>query len=76
METPIQVNRYGTIVWETTEMDSIRKEHCMCHHCAKMKPGQEDHCKIAAAFYEICKAHGTAFILTRCCDWEQRGLNE
>ena len=66
METPIQVERYGKTVWETPFMESQRKEHCMCLHCKKMDPGMEDHCKIAAAFFEICKEHGNAFILTRC----------
>ena len=47
MEKPIKVERYKQWVWETPTMDSKRREHCMCHHCAKMKPGQPDHCKIA-----------------------------
>jgi len=69
MEKPVRVTKYGIEVWETPTMDAIRREHCMCHHCGNMKPGEPDHCKIAAAFYEICKVHGTAFILTRCDEW-------
>jgi hypothetical protein len=72
MEQPVKVMRYNQEVWETPEMDAIRKENCMCHHCSKMKPGQEDHCKIASSFYEICKVNGNAFILTRCASWKSK----
>lgn len=71
MEAPVKVHKYGQDVWETPAMDKIRTEHCMCHHCWKMKPGRPDHCRIAAAFYEICKVHGNAFIMTRCDSWER-----
>ena len=70
MEDPVQVTRYDKEVWCTPAMDMLRKEHCLCLHCAKMKPGQEDHCKIATEFYEICKQHGNAFMMTRCEKWE------
>ena len=66
---PIQVERYGQAVWENPEVEAIRKESCMCLHCGRMKPGQPDHCLIAVSFYEICKVHGTAFILCRCDSW-------
>jgi hypothetical protein len=69
MEKPIFLARYGRLVFETPAMDALRKEHCMCLHCVKMKPGLPDHCEIAAAFYEICKQHGNAFIMTRCDSW-------
>lgn len=75
MENPVKVIRYEQEVWETPTMDGIRRQNCMCHHCGKMKPGEPDHCSIAAAFYEICKVHGTAFILTRCDSWEPKGEN-
>jgi len=69
MEKPVKVKRYDVETWEITDMDALRNEHCMCHHCGRMKPGEPDHCKIAQSFYEICKKHGNAFILTRCADW-------
>lgn len=69
MEAPVKVERYGQEVWETKKMSGLRKEHCMCYHCGSMKPGEVDHCQIAQAFYEICKKHGNAFILTRCGSW-------
>lgn len=69
MEKPVLTEHYGIKVWETPTMDAQRREHCMCHHCANMKPGQPNHCQIAAAFYKICQEHGNAFILTRCDSW-------
>ena len=71
MQEPEKVEKYGQEVWETSVFDSLRNDHCMCHHCGKMKPGEPDHCKIAQKFYEICREHGNAFILTRCKDWEK-----
>jgi hypothetical protein len=65
-QSPILMERYGQKVWELPAWDEARRTHCLCHRCKKMRPGKEDHCKIASSFYEICKAHGTAFILTRC----------
>lgn len=53
-------------------MDLLRKEHCMCLHCGRMKPGEPDHCQIAQSFFEICKQHGNAFIMTRCGPWEPK----
>lgn len=76
MEEPVKVERYGKMVWETPAMDAQRKYHCMCLNCGKMKPGKDDHCKIASAFYEICKEHGNAFILTRCDSWSKNGKEE
>lgn len=73
MEKPVQVERYGQNVWEISEMDKIRKEHCMCHHCGKINiPTGEGKCEIAQKFYEICKQYGNAFILTRCMEWTEK----
>lgn len=64
------VTRYGKEVWENDKFEDQRKENCMCLQCGRMKPSQpEKHCKIASKFFEICKEHGCAFILTRCTDW-------
>jgi hypothetical protein len=63
------VERYGQLVWENEEFEDQRTGNCMCHFCARMKPGDPDHCEIAAAFYAVCKEHGCAFILTRCAKW-------
>lgn len=72
MEQPKRVSKYNKKVWETPTMDFLRKNHCMCHNCDRMKPTEPDHCKIAQSFYAICKEHGTAFILTRCESWKEK----
>jgi len=76
MEQPVLVNRYGKEVFETPTMDQMRKEHCMCLNCGHMKPSEAGHCEIASRFFEICKEHGTAFILTRCDSWLKKGEND
>jgi hypothetical protein len=63
------IERYGKQVWENALFEDQRRGNCMCHQCKRMKPGEPDHCQIASKFYEICKDHGCAFILTRCEDW-------
>ena len=68
MQTPVRVRRYGSMVWETPK-DAERKDDCMCLHCSRMKPDEDDHCSLAAAFYEVCRNGGNAFIMTRCGDW-------
>jgi hypothetical protein len=74
MEKPVYVERYGKLVWETPGMDIMRSEHCMCLHCSRMKIGEPDHCVVASKFFEICKMHGNAFILTRCDSWKEQGV--
>lgn len=72
----IQVERYGKMVWENEVFEAQRKANCMCLCCAKMKPGQLGHCPVASKFYEVCKDHGCAFILTRCESWEPKEGSE
>jgi hypothetical protein len=69
-----QVERYGKQVWENECFEDQRKGNCMCHQCQRMKPDQSDHCPIAAKFYEVCKDHGCAFILTRCEAWTPKEI--
>ena len=70
MEQPKRVERYGKEIMETPAMDTLRREHCMCLHCARMKTFSYEHsCPIAKEYYEICKKYGNAFIMTRCEHW-------
>ena len=71
MEQPQKVERYSTKTWETPAMDTLRREHCMCLHCLKMKPGEPDHCPVAQKLYEVCKNNGMAFMVTRCKHWKE-----
>lgn len=70
MKIPNKVERYGKEVWEMSVMDTLRREYCMCLHCNKMRPLLPENCKIAQSFFELCKKHGNAFIMTRCSEWE------
>ena len=69
---PEQVERYGMLVWENGTAEAVRKEECLCLHCASMRPGSQEHCLVAQQFYEICKTYGTAFVLSRCAGWNER----
>jgi hypothetical protein len=58
--------KYGKKVTEFIEYESQRRLACLCLRCKKLKPAKEDNCPAAQAFFEVCKEHGCAFILTRC----------
>ncbi len=66
------VERYGKKVHENSDMEKQRQSECLCMNCERMKPGKSDHCHIASKFYEVCKEHGNAFILTRCEDYKAK----
>lgn len=66
---PIIASRHGRTVYESA-MDAVRKEKCMCFHCANMKPWSDDHCQLAKKLFKICVEHGMAMMITRCPDWK------
>jgi len=54
-------------VWVNPTTEALRKDECLClNGCARMKPGQPDHCEIAARLYIACIDGKTALIVTRC----------
>lgn len=61
---------FGTTVWTNRSMDNARKAHCLCLNCAKMNPGEPDHCRIAQEGYELCRRNNVTFCMTRCPEWE------
>ena len=65
-QPPVRAHKYGRDVWENPTLEAIRPDECLCLHCVRMKPGQADHCEIAAALYSVCKQHGVAFPVSRC----------
>lgn len=67
--TVLQEEHYGRNVWTNRLMDEARREHCLCLNCARMKPGEPDHCEIAQDLYAVSKTHDTAMMITRCPDW-------
>ena len=58
--------RYEAQVWTDVEADQLRRDHCLCFTCKHCKPGEDDHCTIAAALYQVCKAGDIAAMVTRC----------
>ncbi len=63
---PVQEEHYGQVVWVNPTTEALRRTECLCLNCAKSKPGEPDHCPIAAAGYSLCRANGVAFAMTRC----------
>ena len=68
-EQPVQIERYGRVVWELPTHDGDRREHCLCLNCRTFKPDMDGHCKIAARLYDACKEFGLALFVTRCEGW-------
>lgn len=68
----IREEKYGAWVWSNVNAEAIRKAHCLCLNCDRMKPGEPDHCTKAQKAYELCKEENLAFMVTRCPDWEAK----
>lgn len=67
MTPPELVTKYGTRVWSDTEMDELRKNHCLCLRCGILFI-----CPIATQLYAICKDRNLALMTTRCQHWRQK----
>ncbi len=64
----VQVERYGTVVSEHTEMDALRKRHCLCLNCTRL---HDDTAKCARHVgYAMCRSFDVAFAMTRCKDFD------
>jgi len=61
-----QVEKYGKVVWQHSEMDELRKTQCLCLNCSKMKS-----CSAAKVFYEKCQMQDMALAVTRCPNFIQ-----
>lgn len=59
--TCTQVEKYGAMVWQDQEMDTLRKKRCLCLNCKRL--GQ---CDTASDLLAICKAKNMAMAITRC----------
>lgn len=68
-ENPKRETYYGQEVWVNPMTEPLRKNECLCLNCGNLKPGKEDNCRIAQAFYEICVKENIALIVTRCPIW-------
>jgi hypothetical protein len=52
---------YGKEAWANVELDTLRKNECLCLNCDNMTL-----CDVAKKFYEICKINNMAVAITRC----------
>lgn len=59
-----KVIKYGTEVFQSVDMDELRKTECMCLNCKIIKD-----CLRAESLYDICKEHNIALMVTRCPMW-------
>lgn len=70
---PEQVKRRRMLVWDDAAAKTVRKNECLCHHCASasMRPGTQEDCEIAQQFYKLCATYGTALGLSRYAVWKE-----
>lgn len=66
------VERYGVQTLEDPIGDAIRRERCLCRHCARLQPEQPSNCPSAEVLYALCKTRGMAVSVTRCADFKER----
>jgi len=59
------IEKYGKWVDINTLTEPMRKEQCLCLHCAKLQT-----CKASRQFYKLCIKYNVAFMTTRCAMWE------
>jgi hypothetical protein len=45
---------------------------CLCYHCLRFKPGEEDNCPIAQALYGLCVTHDLVTPVVRCQHFGRR----
>lgn len=66
----MQVERYnhhGADVAVLSHVKGKHRENCLCYAgCVHFKPGQPDHCAIAAENYAMCRKHGLVTPVFEC----------
>ena len=68
-QSPVYEKHYDKEVWVNPTTEAMRRTECLCLNCGHMKPGEEDHCRIAAQLYKICVSENVAMTITRCPVW-------
>lgn len=53
--------KHGIDVVESIEGEKVRKDVCLCLHCAHLNT-----CGIAKQLFNMCELYGLAFPVTRC----------
>ena len=66
------VRRYSCEVVEHVKMDQLRKEHCLCLNCKHCNCG----CNISNELYELCIKNNMALAVTRCKEFEIKGIDK
>ena len=65
-----KATKYNTEVTIHTEMDTLRKDQCLCFNCKLLGPSGG--CKIAEDGFELCVKHNIAFAVTSCPDFQKQ----
>lgn len=68
----VQVVHHGRKVFAMAELQGKHREHCLCYACDKMRPGQPDHCRIAAHLYSFCVLIGMTTPVYECPEFKPR----
>jgi len=45
---------HGGVVSVRSDLKGKHRDHCLCYHCEKFKPGTPDQCVVAQADYRNC----------------------
>ena len=70
LEQPNQVEKYGVLVWQNPTIEALRREECLCLHCARIdRDCGGEGCTIAGDLFAICKRENVAFPVSRCPKW-------
>lgn len=71
----MSVERYVHHGREVSVISAIKGKHrdlCLCfQNCRFFKPGQPDHCEIAAENYALCVKHGLTAPVGECPKYER-----
>ncbi len=68
--TVIHYEHHGRDVAVRAELQGKHREHCLCFQgCARFKPGEPDHCQIAADTFANCVKHGLVTPVYECPEY-------
>ena len=73
---PIVVEHYNHHGVEVAVQPGLRgkhREHCLCWHCARLKPGQSDNCEVAQALYVHCVKNDLVTPVYECPKFKAKG---
>lgn len=68
-QPPVLVESHGFMVYENPTIEAIRRDECLCLNCGRFKPGTDEHCRIAALLFAVCRIGGVTTPVSRCPDW-------